>query len=187
MLDCFLVVFEDKADALIPYAVSAAQALNAHVTAVSPTRGGSSNGAAARAGLEAFAEAAKAAGVSADIVAPEADEHPSREALPRFARTFDFAMAQQREPGRPPTRDDLTAALLSDSGRPVWVVPAIQREPARFKHVLVAWDGGAGAGAGVQRSQAHLRARRAASRSSPSPAPRHRPGCFKAASGSPRG
>jgi nucleotide-binding universal stress UspA family protein len=136
MLDCFLVVLEDNADALIPYAVSVAKTLKAHVTAITPRPENDAS-------LDTFAQAAGAAGVSADIVAPDAEEHPPRDGLPRFARAFDFAMVQQREPGRAPTRDDLTAALLADSGRPVWVVPAIQRKPAEFKHVLVAWDGGA--------------------------------------------
>ncbi len=143
MLDCFLAVLEDNAEALIPYAVSAAKTLKAHVTAITPRRANGTPLTAARANLEAFAKAAKAAGVSADIVMPDSEEQPSRDALPRFARAFDFAIVQQREPGQAPTRDDLTAALLADSGRPVWVVPAIQRDPAVFKHVLVAWDGGA--------------------------------------------
>ncbi len=178
MLDSFLVVLEDHSDALIPYAVSAAKSLGAYPTAVWPRRdvtgledgslearletavgGAPARKARARQALEAFALAAKAAGVAAEVLYPDEGEDPPRDVLPRFARAFDFAMVQQREPGRAPARDDLTAALLAESGRPVWVVPAIQREPAKFGRVLVAWDGGAAAAEAVQRIQAHLRAR----------------------------
>ena len=86
---------------------------------------------------------AKAAGVDAETLFPDAGEDPLRDVLPRFARAFDFVMVQQRAPGRAPARDDLAAVLLSESGRPVWVAPAIQREAAQFTRVLVAWDGGA--------------------------------------------
>ena len=161
MLESFLVALEDKADALIPYAVSVAKALNAYPTAVWPRRdvGGLEDGsmearletasgsgparkARALEGLRAFAAAAEAAGVAAETLEPEVWQDPPRDVLPRFARAFDFTMVQQREPGRPPARDDLTAALLAESGRPVWVVPAIQREPVQFKRIVVAWDGG---------------------------------------------
>ena len=164
MLESFLVVLEDSSEALIPYAVSAAKALNAHPTVAWPRRdaGGTEDGSIearleavagvgpalksrAREGLHAFAAAAKAAGVEAEILEPEVWQDPPRDIMPRFARAFDFAMVQQRQAGRAPGRDDLTAALLSESGRPVWVVPSIQSQAARFKRVLVAWDGGAAA------------------------------------------
>ena len=162
MLDAFLVALEDKADALIPYAFSAAKTLNARSTAAYPRRDlagfedGSLEARLEAAGGGGAARKAKARdmpgdvrrrgegrGVDAETLFPDAGEDPPRDVLPRFARAFDFAMVQQREPGRAPARDDLTAALLSESGRPVWVVPAIQRDPAQFKRVLVAWDGGA--------------------------------------------
>ena len=164
MLESFLVVLEETTDALIPYAVSAAKALKARPTALFPRRDllGIEDGsletrleAAAGAGperkaralesVQAFAEAARTAGVDAEILEPEVGQDPPRDVLPRFARAFDFTMIQQREPGRAPARDDLAAALLTESGRPVWVVPAIQRDPAQFKRIVVAWDGGASA------------------------------------------
>ena len=160
MLDNFLVVLENDSDALIPYAISAAEALGALPTAVWPRRdadpsldsrpeaglnAASTRTARIRQTLEAFALDAKAAGVEAEALYPDEGAEPSRPALPQFARAFDFAMVQQREPGRAPGRDDLTAALLAESGRPVWVVPAIQSAPVKFSRVLVAWDGGAAA------------------------------------------
>jgi nucleotide-binding universal stress UspA family protein len=164
MLDSFLIALEDKSEALIPYAISVAKTLDAFPTAVWPRRdvagledgsmearleaasgAGPARKARALDGLRAFAAAAEAADVAAETLEPEVWQDPPRDVLPRFARAFDFAMVQQREPGRAPGRDDLTAALLAESGRPVWVVPAIQREAAVFKRVVVAWDGGASA------------------------------------------
>ncbi|MDE3176068.1 MAG: universal stress protein [Pseudomonadota bacterium] len=164
MLESFLVVLEDNSEALIPYAISAAKALNAHPTVAWPRRdasgredgsiearletaagAGPARKARAREDLQAFAAAAKAAGIEAEILEPDIWQDPPRDVVPRFARTFDFTMVQQRQAGRPPGRDDLTAALLAESGRPVLVVPAIHREAAQFKRVLVAWDGGAAA------------------------------------------
>jgi nucleotide-binding universal stress UspA family protein len=164
MLDNFLVALEHDSDALTPYAVSAAKAMDALPTAVWPRRdaaviddgsldarlegavdAASAHKARIRQILETFALEAKSAGVAAEVLDPDADATPSRGGLPRFARAFDFTMVQQREAGRAPGRDDLTAALLAESGRPVWVTPAIQRAPAKFAHILVAWDGGAAA------------------------------------------
>ena len=120
MLESFLVVLEDSSEALIPYAVSAAKALNAHPTVAWPRRdaGGTEDGSIearleavagvgpalksrAREGLHAFAAAAKAAGVEAEILEPEVWQDPPRDIVPRFARAFDFAMVQQRQAGRP--------------------------------------------------------------------------------------
>jgi nucleotide-binding universal stress UspA family protein len=161
MLESFLVVLEDRADALIPYAVSLAKALSAYPTAVWPRRdvagledgslearleaaSGSGPARKARAleDLRAFAAAAEAAQVEAEILEPDVWQDPPRDVLPRFARAFDFTLVQQREPGRPPAGDDVATSLLSESGRPVWVVPAIQRDAAQFKRIVVAWDGG---------------------------------------------
>lgn len=155
-----LVVLEDNVSALIPYAVSAAALWNARVTAVRPRReGGLGDGslearlevaggdaearkARARDSLEAFAEAAKAAGVEAEVLLPDEWQDPRRDQVAQFARAFDFAIVGQVEPGRPPASDDMTARLLEDSGRPVLVVPAIQREAAKFKTIVFGWDGG---------------------------------------------
>jgi nucleotide-binding universal stress UspA family protein len=164
MQESFLVALEDKSDALISYAVSVAKALNAYPTAAWPRRdalgledgslearleiaagAAAARKARAREVLSAFADAAKAEAVDAEILEPEVHQDPPRDVLPRFARAFAFTMIQQRDPGRAPMRDDLTAALLAESGRPVWVVPAVQRAPAQFKRIMIAWDGGVSA------------------------------------------
>jgi nucleotide-binding universal stress UspA family protein len=101
--------------------------------------------ARARDSLEAFATKARADGVEVEVIFPDDPQDPRRDQLAEFARAFDFAVVSQAEPGRPPTTDDFTGALLAESGRPVLVVPAIQREPASFARVLVAWDASAAA------------------------------------------
>jgi nucleotide-binding universal stress UspA family protein len=65
--------------------------------------------------------------------------------VPQFARGFDLVVTEQGEPGRPPNLNDLTGAILAECGRPVIVVPGIQREPARFDRIVGAWDGSASA------------------------------------------
>ncbi|HXT05793.1 MAG TPA: universal stress protein [Roseiarcus sp.] len=179
MLDNFLVVLEDDSDALIPYAISVAKALDAQPVAVWPRRdaividdgsldsrveaavnAASARRARAHQALETFALDAKAAGIVAEALYPDEGLEPSLQALPRFARAFDFTMVQQREAGRAPRRDDLTAALLAESGRPVWVVPAIQRAAAKFSRVLVAWDGGAAAAEAFSESKRILKCAR---------------------------
>jgi nucleotide-binding universal stress UspA family protein len=159
-----LVVLEENSDALTPYAISAAKRLNARVTAVRPRRDatGLSDGslearyemalgdqdarkARARESVEAFAAAASAAGVEPEAILPDAAQDSRRDQLAVFARAFDFSVVGQAEPGRPPSHDELTGLLLAESGRPVLVVPAIQREPAAFRKVVVAWDGSAAA------------------------------------------
>jgi len=164
MLKNLLVVLEDNATALTPYAISAAKRLEARITVVRPRRdnGGLSDGSLearleaaagnpearktrAKESLEAFGAAAAEAGVDAELLLPDDWQDPRRDQLGLFARGFDFTIVGQVEPGRAPTRDDLTGQLLEESGRPVLVVPAIQRDPAAFKHVVVGWDGSAAA------------------------------------------
>ena len=159
-----LVVLEDNNKALTPYALSAAALLGAHVTAVRPRRStaGLGDGSLearyeaasgdaearkrrAREALDEFAREAAGAGLEAEVLRPDDGQDPSRDQIAQFARAFDFAILGQGEPGRPPAADDLIAGMLADSGRPVLVVPAIQRDSARFQRLVFAWDGGVAA------------------------------------------
>lgn len=142
-----LVALDEGSGALTPYAVSLAKRLKAQVTLVRPQRDEdeASDGSLAARSLEAFAAKASAEGVEVEVIWPDDPLAPWRDQLAEFARAFDFAVVSQAEPGRPPTIDDLAGALLVDSGRPVLVAPAIQREPASFARVLVAWDASAAA------------------------------------------
>lgn len=55
-----------------------------------------------------------------------------------LARHFDLAITAQAGPDS--SDDSLINVTLFDSGRPVIVVPFIQKQAAKFGHILVAWD-----------------------------------------------
>ena len=58
----------------------------------------------------------------------------------RIARHFDLAVVKQQEPDRPNGDDLIVEAGLFQSGRPVVIVPYIQKAPLKLDRVLVAWD-----------------------------------------------
>ena len=164
MFKNLLVVLEDAPEPVGAYAISLAKRLEARVTIIRPRRDGLrfSDGSvearleAARGDAEVrktqamvsvqnFAKAAITAGVDVEALFPDGGADPRREQVAAFARAFDFTIVGQSEPGRPPQRDDMVGELLEHSGRPVLVVPAIQRSPAQFGVVGVAWDGSAAA------------------------------------------
>jgi nucleotide-binding universal stress UspA family protein len=160
MLKDILVVLEETDRAAIPYALSFAKRVEARVTALWPRRDLSlladgslearhaamrgdreERDAKARAALLSFAAQARAAGVEAETLDYD-DPHAVQPIdAPAFARGFDLVVVEQVEPGRPPSLNDLAGALLAESGRPVVVVPGIQRDSARFDRIVAAWDG----------------------------------------------
>ena len=59
----------------------------------------------------------------------------------RFARQFDISIVAQTEAGAAGPERLLTEAALFESGRPVLVVPYIQRAGLELRRVMVCWDG----------------------------------------------
>ena len=160
MIPHFLVVLEEGADSLPSYAISLAQALGAKPTVIFPRRDVANDGSLearlelargdqgerkgrAREHLDAFKAAAAAAGVEAEVLLPGEWQDPQRDMAPAFARAFDFSVVGQLEAGKQPGMNELAGHLLAESGRPVLVVPAIQRAGASFDRVVVGWDGSA--------------------------------------------
>ena len=162
MFKNLLVVLEETPEVVTAYAVSLAKRLEARVTVIRPRRdaAGLSDGsmearlelargdyetrkARAKEAVEAFGDKAKEAGVEAELLFPDEGADPRRDSVAAFARVFDFAIVGQPEPGRPPHLDEIAGQLLSESGRPALVVPAIQRGAADFSSIAVAWDGSA--------------------------------------------
>ena len=160
MLKDILVVLEETDRAAIPYALSFAKRVEARVTALRPRRDLSllSDGslearhaamrgdreardAKARAALSRFAAQAREAGVEAEALDYDDPHAVQPMDAPAFARGFDLVVVEQVEAGRPPSLNDLAGAILAESGRPVVVVPGIQRESARFDRIVAAWDG----------------------------------------------
>jgi nucleotide-binding universal stress UspA family protein len=160
MLKDILVVLEETDRAAIPYALSFAKRVEARLTALWPRRDLSlladgslearhaamrgdreARDAKARATLSSFSAQASAAGVEAEALDYD-DPHAIQPMdAPAFARGFDLVVLEQVEPGRPPSLHDLAGAILAESGRPVVVVPGIQRDSARFDRIVAAWDG----------------------------------------------
>ncbi len=79
--------------------------------------------------------------VQMELVTIQALPGEAREEFGKLARHFDMTIVGQ--PHEDVSDDELVAeAALFRSGRPVLIVPHIHKGPAKFGHVLVAWDGG---------------------------------------------
>ena len=88
----------------------------------------------------AFDEATRRTGVSAETRRFEAGDVPTQFA--HIARRFDLSVIGQfeRDRGHPTTNVVIEAALF-ESGRPVLIVPFIQKDRLKLDHVMVCWDG----------------------------------------------
>jgi nucleotide-binding universal stress UspA family protein len=59
----------------------------------------------------------------------------------QIARHFDMSIVMQADPDNNTDSDLFVEAALFGSGRPVVVVPYIQKEPVKLDHVICCWDG----------------------------------------------
>jgi len=147
-------------DVATEFAVSVAATLDSHVTGIAfryeplvpPTdRYGFpaevmdsqrvENEKRAKAAMTAFDEAARRAAVSAQSRMLDVPVASAPDVFAKVARRFDFAVMGQPEPDTPALERLLVEAALFDSGRPVLVVPYIQRKGLTLDRVMVAWDG----------------------------------------------
>jgi nucleotide-binding universal stress UspA family protein len=143
------------------YAVSVAAALDAHLVgiafvydAIAPLSGAAfipadvieaqqrESGNAAKAAIDRFAAAAQRAGISAAPLTLTASLAGVGDQFSRLARRFDLSIVGQAEPETSTIEDLIIEAALFESGRPVIVVPYIQKTPLKLDHVMVCWDGG---------------------------------------------
>jgi nucleotide-binding universal stress UspA family protein len=95
---------------------------------------------AARAAIERFDAAARRSLVSAEHRLLRALGAVAPEILSRLARRFDLSVLMQSEPGGV-NNDDMIETSLFQSGRPVIVVPYIQKDGLKLDHVVCCWDG----------------------------------------------
>jgi nucleotide-binding universal stress UspA family protein len=142
------------------YAVSVASALEAHLAGVAfvydpivPISGTgyippeiietqqADNTAAAKAALDRFTEATRRSGISADPLRFSASLAGAGDQFGRIARRFDLAIVGQAEPNASSVDDIIAEATLFSSGRPMIVVPYIQKGPLKLDRVMVCWDG----------------------------------------------
>ena len=59
----------------------------------------------------------------------------------RIARRFDLSIIGQAEPESSAVEEIIAESALFESGRPVIIVPYIQKAPLKLDNVMVCWDG----------------------------------------------
>ena len=99
------------------------------------------NEAGAKAAIDRFAEATRRAGLSAEPLTITASLAGAGQQFGRIARRFDLAVVGQAEPQTGTVEDIIAETTLFESGRPMIVVPYIQKAPLKLDKVMVCWDG----------------------------------------------
>jgi nucleotide-binding universal stress UspA family protein len=89
----------------------------------------------------AFEEAARRAGLSFESRVVEASVAGASDGFGRIARRFDLSVVGQAEPEKSTFDELIIEGALFESGRPVLVVPYIQRAGLSLNHAMVCWDG----------------------------------------------
>jgi len=142
------------------YAVSAAAALEAHLTGIAfiydpvvPISGAGyipaevietqrdDNESAAEAAIKIFSTATDQAGISADPLITSASLAGAGDKFARMARRFDLAIVGQAEPEISSMEQIIAETTLFESGRPMMMVPYIQKAPFKTENVMICWDG----------------------------------------------
>jgi nucleotide-binding universal stress UspA family protein len=96
---------------------------------------------AAEAAVARFDEAATRQGLSVETRALNASAAGAGEAFGRAARRFDLAVVGQAEGSKDIPDDLVIEGALFESGRPVIIVPYIQKDPLKLDRVVICWDG----------------------------------------------
>lgn len=149
-----------EADPACRYAVSIAEAFDAHVTGVAfaydppwppyiTDFGGTDilrsllekSRSQAATTVAQFEAAARRAQVSMQTLTPETSLPGATATFAALARAYDLAVVKQAENDEDVTSHDMVEAALFNSGRPVLVVPYIQKAGFSVKRVIVCWDG----------------------------------------------
>jgi nucleotide-binding universal stress UspA family protein len=99
------------------------------------------NEKAARAAMDQFEEVARRSTFSAEARMVDASVADAPNLFASIARRFDLSVIAQARPDQPALDRLIVEAALFDSGRPVLIVPYIQRTGLRLERVLVGWDG----------------------------------------------
>jgi nucleotide-binding universal stress UspA family protein len=142
------------------YGISVASALQAHITGVAiafiPNIPGASMGylpietieaqhreneSAAQAAINHFVAAADNAGVSAETQTLRVGFANAAERFGRIARRYDLAIVGAVEPDVHSVEAMIAEAILFESGRPIIIVPHMQKAPLKLDRVMICWDG----------------------------------------------
>jgi nucleotide-binding universal stress UspA family protein len=95
----------------------------------------------AKAAATRFESSAKAAGVSSETRILEASVNGGATLFGAIARRFDLAVVGQAQREHGASEELMVEAALFESGRPVVLVPYIQKQGLKLDRVLVCWDG----------------------------------------------
>ena len=150
---------ENKRDVAADYAISVARTLDAHLAGVAfayePIVPGTvfdgvsasivaANRAeskkAAKAAAERFEQSAREAALSAESRVIGTNIEGAVDIFGRLARRYDLSIVRQTDP-KGQAEDLILEAALFGSGRPVLVVPYIQKQGLKLNRVLLCWDG----------------------------------------------
>lgn len=149
-----------ETDPACRYAISLAEAFNAHITGVAfaydPPWPPSIMDVAgvdvyqtakeqrqkqAKDAMARFEQAARRSQLSVETVFIEASLVGSTDAFANLARTYDLAVVKQADPDRSDFGQDIVETALFNAGRPTLVVPYIQKDGFSVDRVLCCWDG----------------------------------------------
>jgi nucleotide-binding universal stress UspA family protein len=142
------------------YAISVAAALQAHLTGVAfiydpvvPISGAGyipadiietqceDNETAAEVAIKNFNAASNQAGISAEPLMTSASLSGAGDQFARMARRFDLAIVGQAQPDMSTMEQIIGETTLFESGRPMIMVPYIQKAPFKTDNVMICWDG----------------------------------------------
>jgi nucleotide-binding universal stress UspA family protein len=88
-----------------------------------------------------YEEKARRAGLSAESRVMGASIAGASDLFGRVARRFDLSVVGQAEPDKVAPEELIIESALFESGRPVVVVPYIQRDGLKLDRVMIGWDG----------------------------------------------
>jgi nucleotide-binding universal stress UspA family protein len=88
-----------------------------------------------------FEQAAKRSGISYESRILSASVAGASEELGKLARRFDLAIVGQANRDKEEPTEVIDEGVLFESGRPIIVVPFIQKAGLKLDHVMVCWDG----------------------------------------------
>jgi nucleotide-binding universal stress UspA family protein len=96
---------------------------------------------AGKAAAVKFEDAVRRAGLAVESHLFDSQTAGAGEVFAQFARHFDISMVAQIEPGKDVPEELLPESALFGSGRPVLIVPYIQKAGLKLDRVVVCWDG----------------------------------------------
>jgi len=157
--DLIVNLTEGARDVAGPYGISIADAFGAHAAGIAfsydpvipaTVMGGvpaslieeqrAENEKAARDATAKFEDAAKRAGISFESVIMNGSIPAAADSFGAMARRFDLSVIAQGEPDKMAPEEVIVEGALFGSGRPVVVVPYIQKAGLALDRVMVAWD-----------------------------------------------